>query len=171
MASLTRPHHLYGNACGTFASVNALGRASAGNDLLTVIHEFRFSCQSWPGGCMWNSFSWQISAWMEGSLIGRGLFLGFPTSHLRHPQFSQSKRMVPVQPLSILDIGLHVVRPKQIIWILVMIRFLTIGGDFTSSPPSTSAATSVQSDQRELGLIVADGLGRGPQRCSVPPCV
>ena len=104
---------------------------------------------------MWKSLLWQIIAGMEGSLIGRGLFLGFPTSHLRYQQFSQSKRMVPVQPLSILDIGLHVVRPKQIIWILVMIRFLTIGGDFTSSPPSTSAATSVQSDQRVHGRVSA----------------
>ena len=110
---------------------------------------------SWTGEYMWYSFFRKIIAWMEGSLIGRGLFLGFPTSHLRYQQFSQSKRMVPVQPLSILDIGLHVVRPKQIIWILVMIRFLTIGGDCASSPPSTSAAISVQSDQLVHGRVSA----------------
>ena len=86
---------------------------------------------------MWKSLLFQIFAGMDGSLIDRGLSLGFPTSHLRYQQISQSKRRVPVQPLSILDLALHVVRPKQIIWILVMIRFLTIGGDFSHLPHQT----------------------------------
>ena len=67
------------------------------------------------------SFLWQKIDWMEGSLIGHGLFPGLHTSQLRHPQFPQSKRMALVQPpisetivavcgSSPTHVGLHLVR-------------------------------------------------------------